>query len=94
VMFTELITNNAAAALSFPVAYALAIGFNVDPLPFIMAVAFGASASFISPFGYQTNLMVYSAGNYRLKDYVLMGLPLSIIYSITVLTLIPLVFPF
>ncbi|MGS0537326.1 SLC13 family permease [Pseudoalteromonas sp. SaAl2] len=94
VLFTELITNNAAAALSFPVAYALAVGFNVDPLPFIMAVAFGASASFISPFGYQTNLMVYSAGNYRLKDYVLMGLPLSIIYSITVLTLIPLVFPF
>ncbi|MGB1264016.1 MAG: SLC13 family permease [Cognaticolwellia sp.] len=94
VLFTELITNNAAAALSFPVAYALAIGFNVDPLPFIMAVAFGASASFISPFGYQTNLMVYSAGNYRLKDYVLMGLPLSVIYSITVLTLIPLVFPF
>ena len=94
VLFTELITNNAAAALSFPVAYSLAIGFNVEHLPFIMAVAFGASASFISPFGYQTNLMVYSAGNYRLKDYVMMGLPLSIIYSITVLTLIPLVFPF
>lgn len=94
VLFTELITNNAAAALSFPVAYSLAVGFNVDPLPFIMAVAFGASASFISPFGYQTNLMVYSAGNYRLKDYIVIGLPLSIIYSITVLTLIPLVFPF
>ena len=94
VLFTELITNNAAAALSFPVAYSLAVGCNVDPLPFIMAVAFGASASFISPFGYQTNLMVYSAGNYRLKDYIVMGLPLSIIYSITVLTLIPLVFPF
>jgi len=94
VLFTELITNNAAAALSFPVAYALAVGFDVSPLPFIMAVAFGASASFISPFGYQTNLMVYSAGNYRLKDYIAMGLPLSIIYSITVLTLIPLVFPF
>lgn len=94
VVFTELITNNAAAALSFPVAYALAVGFGVNPLPFVMAVAFGASASFISPFGYQTNLMVYSAGNYRIKDYVAMGLPLSIIYSITVLTLIPLVFPF
>ncbi|WP_288343749.1 SLC13 family permease [uncultured Pseudoalteromonas sp.] len=94
VLFTELITNNAAAALSFPVAYALAVGFDVSPLPFIMAVAFGASASFISPFGYQTNLMVYSAGNYRLKDYIAMGLPLSIIYSITVLILIPLVFPF
>ncbi|MBQ4852256.1 SLC13 family permease [Pseudoalteromonas sp. MMG012] len=94
VVFTELITNNAAAALSFPVAYALAAGFGVNPLPFVMAVAFGASASFISPFGYQTNLMVYSAGNYRIKDYVAMGLPLSIIYSITVLTLIPIVFPF
>ncbi|MBE0369853.1 SLC13 family permease [Pseudoalteromonas aurantia] len=94
VVFTELITNNAAAALSFPVAYALAAGFGVNPLPFVMAVAFGASASFISPFGYQTNLMVYSAGNYRIKDYVAMGLPLSIIYSITVLTLIPMVFPF
>ncbi|WP_063358553.1 SLC13 family permease [Pseudoalteromonas luteoviolacea] len=94
VVFTELITNNAAAALSFPVAYALAVGFGVDPLPFIMAVAFGASASFISPFGYQTNLMVYSAGNYRIRDYVTVGVPLSIIYSITVLTLIPLVFPF
>jgi len=94
VLFTELITNNAAAALSFPVAYALAVGFDVSSLPFIMAVAFGASASFISPFGYQTNLMVYSAGNYRLKDYIAMGLPLSIIYSITVLILIPLVFPF
>jgi di/tricarboxylate transporter len=94
VIFTELITNNAAAALSFPVAFALAIGFDVSPLPFVMAVAFGASASFISPFGYQTNLMVYSAGNYRIKDYVTVGLPLTIIYSITVLTLIPLVFPF
>ncbi|NKC21716.1 SLC13 family permease [Pseudoalteromonas sp. S4498] len=94
VIFTELITNNAAAALSFPVAYALASGFGVNPLPFVMAVAFGASASFISPFGYQTNLMVYSAGNYRIRDYVTMGLPLSLIYSATVLTVIPLVFPF
>ncbi|CAM4452120.1 SLC13 family permease [Pseudoalteromonas flavipulchra] len=94
VIFTELITNNAAAALSFPVAYALASGFDVNPLPFVMAVAFGASASFISPFGYQTNLMVYSAGNYRIRDYVTMGLPLSLIYSATVLTVIPFVFPF
>ncbi|AXT32725.1 SLC13 family permease [Pseudoalteromonas tunicata] len=94
VMFTELITNNAAAALSFPVAYSLAIGFGVDPLPYVMAVAFGASASFISPFGYQTNLMVYSAGNYRLKDYFTIGVPMSLVYSITVLTLIPIVFPF
>ncbi|CCQ11523.1 Sulfate permease, Trk-type [Pseudoalteromonas luteoviolacea B = ATCC 29581] len=93
-LFTEVITNNAAAALSFPIAYALAVGFNVNPMPFVMAVAFGASASFISPFGYQTNLMVYSAGNYRPRDYVVMGLPLSLVYSATVLTILPLVFPF
>ena len=91
---TELITNNAAAALSFPIAYSLALGFDVSPLPFIMAVAFGASASFISPFGYQTNLMVYSAGNYQLKDYIKVGVPMSVVYSVTVLLLIPIVFPF
>lgn len=91
---TELVTNNAAAALSFPIAYALALGFDVSPIPFVMAVAFGASASFISPFGYQTNLMVYSAGNYQIKDYIRVGVPMSIVYSATVLTLIPLVFPF
>ncbi len=91
---TELITNNAAAALAFPIAYSLALGFDVSPLPYIMAVAFGASASFISPYGYQTNLMVYSAGNYQFKDYIAMGLPLSIVYSATALILIPLIFPF
>ena len=91
---TELITNNAAAALSFPIAYSLAIGFGVSPLPFIMAVAFGASASFISPFGYQTNLMVYSAGNYQVKDYIKVGIPMSLVYSITALIFIPIVFPF
>jgi di/tricarboxylate transporter len=91
---TELITNNAAAALSFPIAYSLAVGFDVSPLPFVMAVAFGASASFISPFGYQTNLMVFSAGNYKIKDYIKMGLPISVLYSITALVLIPIVFPF
>ncbi|MDD8061273.1 SLC13 family permease [Shewanella metallivivens] len=91
---TELITNNAAAALAFPVAYAIAISFGVDPRPFIMAVVFGASASFISPYGYQTNLMVYNAGNYKLSDFVRLGLPLSILYSAIVLMAVPYFFPF
>lgn len=93
-ILTELVTNNAAAALSFPIAYSLAVSSGSDPMPFIMAILFGASASFISPYGYQTNLLVYTIGNYQLKDYVRIGLPLSIVYSIVVLGLIPVLFPF
>lgn len=93
-LLTELITNNAAAALCFPVAFSLSQSFDANYMPFIMAVMFGASASFISPFGYQTNLMVFSAGNYQLKDYVRIGIPMSIAYSLTALILIPQFFPF
>ena len=93
-VLTELVTNNAAAALSFPIGYSMAVGYGVDPMPFIMAVLFGASASFISPYGYQTNLLVYSVGNYTLSDYVRVGVPISIVYSVLVLTLIPVFFPF
>ncbi|WP_299687452.1 SLC13 family permease [uncultured Vibrio sp.] len=93
-VLTELVTNNAAAALSFPIGYSMAIGYGVDPMPFIMAVLFGASASFVSPYGYQTNLLVYSVGNYHVTDYLRIGIPISIVYSGLVLTLIPYFFPF
>ncbi|PMM41575.1 SLC13 family permease [Vibrio splendidus] len=93
-VLTELVTNNAAAALSFPIGYSMAVGYGVDPMPFIMAVLFGASASFISPYGYQTNLLVYSVGNYHITDYLRIGIPISIVYSGLVLTLIPYFFPF
>ncbi|MGF1752521.1 SLC13 family permease [Vibrio makurazakiensis] len=93
-ILTELVTNNAAAALAFPIGYSMAIGYGVDPMPFIMAVLFGASASFISPYGYQTNLLVYSVGNYQLTDYLRIGIPISIVYSVLVLSLIPYFFPF
>ena len=93
-LLTEIITNNAAAALAFPIAYSLSLGYQVDPRPFVMAVIFGASASFLSPYGYQTNLMVYSAGNYRWSDYLKIGLPVSLIYSAIVIYLVPRVFPF
>jgi len=93
-LITELVTNSAAAALIFPIAYNIAIGLEVSPLPFVMAVAFAASGSFISPFGYQTNVMVYNAGNYSLKDVVSYGVPVSVVYSIVVLSLLPIVFPF
>lgn len=93
-LLTELITNNAAAALAFPIAFSLAQSYGVSEMPFIMAVIFGASASFISPYGYQTNLMVYSAGNYQITDYLKLGVPTSIVYSAVVLFMIPQVFPF
>ncbi|WP_428775239.1 SLC13 family permease [Vibrio sp.] len=93
-ILTELVTNNAAVALSFPIGYSIAVGYGVDPMPFIMAVLFGASASFISPYGYQTNLLVYSVGNYKLTDYLRLGVPISVVYSGLVLALIPYFFPF
>ncbi len=80
-ILTEFITNIAAASITFPVAVLSAKTFGIDPHAFILAVAYGASASFITPIGYQTNLMVYGVGNYKFKDFVKVGLPLSIIYG-------------
>jgi len=93
-LLTELITNTAAAALVFPIAYSMSMGLGVSPLPFVMAVAFAASGSFMSPYGYQTNVMVYNAGKYRLSDFIKFGLPISLTYSVVVLIMLPWVFPF
>lgn len=93
-VLTELVTNNAAAALAFPIALATARAFGVDPTPFVMVVAYAASACFLLPFGYQTHLMVYSAGRYRTLDYLKAGWPVSLTYAVAVLTLVPWVFPF
>jgi di/tricarboxylate transporter len=93
-LLTEAMTNNAAAALSFPIAYGLAGSYGLDYMPFVMAVAYGASASFLTPYGYTTNLMVQNLGGYTMRDYFKAGLPLSIVYSVLVLFLIPRIFPF
>ncbi len=93
-LLTELMSNNAAAALAFPMAYQLALSLGVDTMPFILAVLFGASSSFILPYGYQTNLMVYAAGNYNMKNYLKLAVPISIAYAIGVLVMVPLLFPF
>jgi di/tricarboxylate transporter len=93
-LLTELMTNNAAAALSFPIAFGLAESLGVSPMPFVMAVAYGASASFLTPYGYTTNLMVQNLGGYSLRDYFRSGLPVSIAYSAVVLWLLPRIFPF
>jgi di/tricarboxylate transporter len=93
-LLTELMTNNAAAALSFPIAFGLAESYGLSHMPFVMAVAYGASASFLTPYGYSTNLMVQNLGGYELRDYFRAGLPLSVVYSVIVIFLTPLVFPF
>ena len=93
-MFTELVTNNAAAALAFPIAYAAAGSLGVSFMPFAVAVAIGASAGFATPIGYQTHLMVYGPGGYRFGDFVRIGVPLDILCGIIAVTVTPLVYPF
>ena len=87
-LLTEMVTNNAAAALMFPFAYGITESLGVPIMPFALAVAFAASASFISPYGYQTNLLVFSAGNYRFKHFIKAGIPISMMYSAIVLMLL------
>lgn len=93
-LFTELITNNAAAALMFPFALATAQQLDVNPMPFVISIITAASASFATPLGYQTNLMVYGPGGYRFSDYLRMGIPLNIIVTLITVVVAPLVWPF
>jgi di/tricarboxylate transporter len=93
-LLTEIITNNAAAALAFPIAYATATALDASVVPFIFAVAYGASASFMMPYGYQTNLMVSSLGGYKTTDFVKIGWIVSLVYSSVVLIAVPIVFNF
>ncbi|MCK3683128.1 SLC13 family permease [Maribellus sp. YY47] len=88
-IFTEIITNNAAAALVFPIALSAAQQMGIDPKPFFVAIAIAASASFSTPVGYQTNLIVQAIGNYKFIDYVKIGLPLNMIAFLLSMLLIP-----
>ncbi|SIQ15836.1 Di-and tricarboxylate transporter [Alkalispirochaeta americana] len=87
-LFTELITNNAAAALVVPIAFEAARYTGISPVPFMVAVAMGASASFATPIGYQTNLIVQGPGSYRFLDFLRVGIPLSILTAATGITAI------
>jgi di/tricarboxylate transporter len=93
-IFTEVVTNNAAAALIFPFAVAIAGQVGASPRPFVMAVTFGASASLMTPLGYQTNLMVYGPGSYRFTDFLRVGLPLNLLLLVCATLLVPFVWPF
>lgn len=87
-LLTELVTNNAAAALMFPFALGISQAMGLNIMPFALAVAFAASASFISPWGYQTNLLVFSAGEYKFKHFARLGAIISIVFSTIVLLLL------
>jgi di/tricarboxylate transporter len=93
-VFTELITNNAAAVLVFPIALSAARSLSADSMPFMIAIAIAASAGFATPFGYQTNLMVYAPGGYRFTDYLRVGIPLDLLFMVVTCALTPFVFPF
>lgn len=93
-LITEFITNNAAAAFAFPVALSAAEQLQIDPMPFFVAICISASASFSSPIGYQTNMIVQGIGNYRFRDFIRIGLPLNFIAFAVSMALIPLIWPF
>ncbi|MFQ5429217.1 MAG: SLC13 family permease [Phycisphaerae bacterium] len=92
-ILTELVTNNAAAALLFPIATATAANMGLDPRPFAIAVAVAASASFMTPIGYQTNMMIFGPGGYRFSDFVKAGLPLNLLWFAASMVLIPWLWP-
>ena len=94
ILFTELLSNNAVAALLAPFAIQMGLDMGVDPRPFIVAVMIGASVGFAIPAGYQTHMMVYSAGGYKFTDFIRAGVPLDILCWILGSIFIPVFFPF
>ncbi len=94
VVLTQVVSNNAAAVVVTPIALSLGPALGVDSRPFVMAVCFAASAAFMTPMGYQTNLMVHVAGEYRFSDYIRFGAPLNLLVGVLALILLPILWPF
>ncbi|MCE8513359.1 SLC13 family permease [Ruegeria pomeroyi] len=92
-VLTELVSNNAVAVVVTPIAIGLAQAMGIDPRPLVVAVMIAASASFATPIGYQTNMLVYGPGGYRFTDFMRVGIPLNLSMGILVSALIPLIWP-
>lgn len=93
-VLTELVTNNAAVVLMFPVAMVTATQLDVSAMPFVMSIMMAGSASFSTPLGYQTNLMVFGPGGYRFSDYLRFGLPMNVLVCLITVSLAPLIWSF
>lgn len=93
-LVTELLSNNTAAVLMFPIALASAHALQVDHLPFVVAMTIAASCGFATPLGYQTHMMVFGPGGYRFVDFLRFGIPLNLVVAATTILLTPWVFPF
>jgi di/tricarboxylate transporter len=93
-ILSAFVSNAAIAVIIAPIGIMLSSVLQVDPRPFLVAICFGASCSFMTPMGYQTNMMVYGPGQYQLKDFFQMGIPLTIIFWITAVYFIPKFWPF
>jgi di/tricarboxylate transporter len=94
VLMTEMITNNAVAVVLTPIAIGIAEGLGLDSRPLLVAIMMGASASFATPIGYQTNTMVYASGNYRFADFLRIGIPMNLIVGIATCAAITVLMPF
>jgi di/tricarboxylate transporter len=93
-VFAALVSSKASVVLMFPIAIGAAQDLGISPRPLIMAVAYAGAATFATPLGYPTNLMVYGPGGYRFADFMKVGLPLTVLLSVLAAVLIPLVWPF